>query len=84
MAKKLGGEFLLRIEDTDPLRSKPEYTEKIKESLKWLGLEWDGEIVHQAARVGRNFEIFTEFNRENACVVKEHPAGLGAENRARP
>lgn len=50
LAKKMGGEFILRIEDTDPLRSKPEYTEIIKESLSWLGLKWDGEIVFQSQR----------------------------------
>lgn len=40
-ARKHGGKFILRIEDTDPNRSKKEYEENILESLKWLGLEWD-------------------------------------------
>lgn len=40
-AKHHGGKFLLRIEDTDQSRSKPEYEVGIYESLRWIGLEWD-------------------------------------------
>jgi glutamyl-tRNA synthetase len=40
-AKKHGGEFLLRIEDTDQVRSTPQSETRILESLKWLGIEWD-------------------------------------------
>ncbi len=40
-AKAAGGEFLLRIDDTDTERSKDEYEEALKEDLQWLGLEWD-------------------------------------------
>ena len=39
-AKKHGGQFLLRIEDTDRTRSTPESEEAIMRSLRWLGLEW--------------------------------------------
>ncbi|MGM0629011.1 MAG: glutamate--tRNA ligase [Patescibacteria group bacterium] len=44
-AKKHGGDFILRIEDTDRERSKPEYESDIKESLSWLTLDWD--IYHK-------------------------------------
>ena len=40
-AKTNGGKFILRIEDTDQERSKPEYEKDILESIKWLGLNWD-------------------------------------------
>ena len=40
-ARKHGGTFILRIEDTDPERSTPENTEQIMRSLRWLGLDWD-------------------------------------------
>jgi glutamyl-tRNA synthetase len=40
-AKSQGGTFILRIEDTDIERSKPEFTENIMSGLKWLGLDWD-------------------------------------------
>lgn len=42
-AREAGGRFLLRIEDIDPVRCRPEYTEGILEDLAWLGLDWDGE-----------------------------------------
>jgi glutamyl-tRNA synthetase len=51
-ARHHGGEFLLRVEDTDKERSKPEYTANILEGLQWLGLQWDGEPVIQSERVG--------------------------------
>ena len=47
-AKNQGGSFLVRIEDTDLERSKTEYVEQICDSLKWLGLAWDEEIVYQS------------------------------------
>jgi glutamyl-tRNA synthetase len=50
-ARRQGGSFLLRIEDTDRERSKPEYTANILEGLSWLGLHWDGEPVIQSARI---------------------------------
>ena len=39
-AKKNGGEFILRIEDTDATRSTPEFEQKVLDALKWCGLEW--------------------------------------------
>jgi glutamyl-tRNA synthetase len=50
-ARHLGGAFLLRIEDTDRERSKPEFTENILDGLRWLGLTWDEEPVVQSARI---------------------------------
>ena len=50
-ARHHGGQFLLRIEDTDRERSKDEYTANILEGLQWLGLSWDGEPVIQSERV---------------------------------
>ncbi len=49
--RKIGGKFLIRIEDTDFIRSKSEYTENILEGLKWLGLKWDEEPVTQSERI---------------------------------
>jgi len=49
-ARHEGGQFLLRIEDTDLVRSKKEFLEEILESLRWLGLNWDGEAVFQSKR----------------------------------
>jgi glutamyl-tRNA synthetase len=53
-ARKFGGEFLLRIEDTDKARSTDESTRAIFEGLEWLGLGWDGEVVYQGANLERH------------------------------
>ena len=53
-ARRQGGEFLLRIEDTDKERSKPEYTANILDGLQWLGLHWDAEPVIQSARIAEH------------------------------
>jgi glutamyl-tRNA synthetase len=44
------GEFLVRNEDTDPVRSSEHWLEGIFDGLRWLGLDWDGEIVNQSDR----------------------------------
>lgn len=56
-AKSKGGQFLLRIEDTDRNRSSNDAIQAILDGLKWLGLEWDGDPVSQAARGARHKEI---------------------------
>lgn len=50
LARHHGGRFHLRIEDTDLLRSKQEYTDSILASMRWLGLDWDGEPAYQTRR----------------------------------
>ncbi len=54
LARKLGGKFLLRIEDTDKARSTDESTRAIFEGLTWLGLDWDEEVVFQGANLARH------------------------------
>jgi glutamyl-tRNA synthetase len=53
-AKKFGGQFLLRIEDTDKARSTDESTRAIFEGLGWLGLDFDEEVVFQGANLERH------------------------------
>jgi glutamyl-tRNA synthetase len=59
-AKNQNGSFLLRIEDTDPERSKSELTEQILRSMKWLGMESDEPIVYQALNIERHKEVAYE------------------------
>ena len=56
-ARGRGGRFLLRIEDTDRERSTPEATAAILQGLKWLGLDWDGDVVSQYDRKDRHAEV---------------------------
>ncbi len=56
LSAKLGGRFMLRIDDTDAQRSKKEYEDAIRDALVWLGLEWSEE-ARQSARVERYNEV---------------------------
>jgi glutamyl-Q tRNA(Asp) synthetase len=49
-ARDSGGKFLLRIEDLDPTRSRPEFVGEIYEDLRWLGLDWDPPMLVQSER----------------------------------
>ncbi|MGR3322080.1 MAG: tRNA glutamyl-Q(34) synthetase GluQRS [Pseudooceanicola sp.] len=51
MARAAGGRFLLRMEDTDLVRSKPEWEDLIEEDLAWLGLTWDGPVHRQSEHI---------------------------------
>lgn len=51
LARARGGRFLLRIEDIDGTRSRPEFVEEFFRDLEWLGLAWDGEVVFQSRRL---------------------------------
>jgi glutamyl-tRNA synthetase len=66
-ARHTGGRFLLRIEDTDRARSTPEATEAILKGLRWLGLDWDGDAVSQAARADRHAEVAHEMLARGAA-----------------
>ena len=52
IARQNGGTFVLRIDDTDPVRSKDEYEQGIKDDLTWLGLTWD-RVEHQSKRMDK-------------------------------
>ncbi len=56
LARRLGGKFMLRIDDTDVVRSKKEYEDALREVLQWLGLGWDEE-ARQSARMARYDEV---------------------------
>jgi len=56
-ARHHGGRFRLRIEDTDRERSTREYLDSILDSMRWLGLDWDGEPVFQREREDRHREV---------------------------
>lgn len=51
LARRAEGAFRLRIEDIDGTRSRPEHVAGIVEDLRWLGVDWDGEIVFQSSRL---------------------------------
>ncbi len=79
-ARQHGGQFLLRIEDTDRERSKKEYEENIIESLKWLRLAYDREAVRQSERLDSHRKhLQTLIEKGFAYVSKEEREGRMTE-----
>ncbi|MBZ9569438.1 glutamate--tRNA ligase [Patescibacteria group bacterium] len=74
-AKKYQGTFILRIEDTDVERSKPEYEKDIVESLKWLGIEWD-----EGPDIGGQYGPYRQSRREE--IYQRYLEKLLSEDRA--
>jgi glutamyl-tRNA synthetase len=78
-ARRTGGAFRLRIEDTDRQRSTPEAIEAIFNGLTWLGLDWDDEPVFQFSRAARHREIAEELlSKGNAYRAYDTPEELEA------
>jgi len=77
-AKKNGGRFILRIEDTDKERSKKEFEENIIESLKWLGLGYD-ELYRQSKNVARHKFFLEKMIKEGSAYISNEEAKDGTE-----
>ncbi|MDQ6978561.1 MAG: glutamate--tRNA ligase, partial [Mariprofundaceae bacterium] len=63
-ARRHGGTFTLRIEDTDRERSTDEATQVILDGLRWLGLDWDGEEIYQSARQDKHIKAVEQLLAE--------------------
>jgi glutamyl-tRNA synthetase len=70
-ARHEGGEFRLRIENTDTAREVYEATEQIQESLRWLGLDWDGEVTFQLDRMDDTREVAARLVEEGVAYEDE-------------
>lgn len=77
VARHMGGAFVLRIEDTDAERSKPEYEKQLLEDLRWLGLDWD-----EGVDVGGPHGPYRQTDRYE--MYSEHAGRLLALDRAFP
>lgn len=83
LARRHGGKFLLRVEDTDRARSTPEATQAILQGLSWLGLDCDDEIIYQHARAERHKAVakqLLESGKAYKCYASKEEL---AEMRAR-
>ncbi len=65
LARRFDGECLLRLDDTDAIRSRAEFADQIKADLAWLGLDFD-ETIHQSNRTDRYMEVFERLRRQDA------------------
>jgi glutamyl-tRNA synthetase len=82
-ARHHGGKFLLRIEDTDRARSTEAAIAAIIEGLRWLELDWDGDVIYQFARAARHAEVARELvARGKAYYCYATPAELEAMREA--
>src|SRR6266566_527224 len=70
-ARKEGGKFLLRIEDTDKARSTDENTTVILDGLTWLGLDWDEPPIFQGARLARHQQVADQLLKEGKAYMEE-------------
>ena len=73
-ARHEGGEFLLRIENTDTSREVAQATDQIQESLRWLGLDWDGQVTFQLERMVRAQEVAKQLVAEEKAYEDEGAA----------
>lgn len=74
-ARDSGGRFLLRIEDIDAGRCRPEFTAQIMDELQWLGLTWDGEVRRQSERIAdyrRELSALTARGLTYPCFCTRH------------
>ena len=65
-AKKIGAEFILRLDDTDSERSSQHFIDEIKRDLDWLGITWD-RIEQQSLRIERYRDVLTKLSNENVA-----------------
>ena len=82
-ARAAGGTFLLRLEDIDPTRCRPEYADAIIEDLAWLGLDWDGPIRRQSEHFADYRAALTRLDEQGLLYpVFLHAAGDPGRDRA--
>jgi glutamyl-tRNA synthetase len=70
-ARHQGGEFRLRIENTDTSREVAEATEQIQESLRWLGLDWDGDVTFQLDQMEHAQEVARQLVADDKAYEDE-------------
>jgi len=70
-ARHSGGKFLLRIEDTDKVRSDKKFLDEILEDLKWIGVDWDEEPLYQS----RRFDVYREKAEDLLAKGKSYKEG---------
>jgi glutamyl-Q tRNA(Asp) synthetase len=73
-AQRHGGRFLLRIEDIDLSRARPEFEKAIFEDLDWLGLEWERPVLRQSERFETYGAALDELEAWGSCIPRSSPA----------
>ena len=85
MRAKRGGKMLLRIEDTDRERSTEAAIAAILDGLKWLGLDWDGDVIYQFSRAARHREVAEAIaGQRQGLSLLRHAGGTDGDARKGP
>jgi glutamyl-Q tRNA(Asp) synthetase len=89
MARAVGGQFLLRIEDIDQTRARPAWEAQIYDDLAWLGLTWDGPVLRQSQRMGLYYGVIDDLWRAGhlyicTCTRRDIQAALSAPQEGGP
>jgi hypothetical protein len=86
-ARKHAGSVLLRIDDTDRVRSRPELEGAIADDLRWLGLDWDEGPIRQSERFARYRDAAADAagveRRDGALVLRARPAPVAVPDVVR-
>ncbi|MBD3397476.1 glutamate--tRNA ligase [Candidatus Micrarchaeota archaeon] len=85
LAKKYGGKMLLRFDDTNPEKEKPEYVDAIKEGLEWLGVEWDGEETYTSDNMEKFYSYagkMLEMDKAYVCTCTTEQISKNRELQA--
>ena len=82
-AREVGGQFLLRIEDIDTTRSRPEHEAAIFDDLAWLGITWEEPVLRQSARFDAYRAVLDQFRERGliypcTCTRKQIAAAMSA------
>ncbi len=80
-ARKHGGELLLRIENTDTSREVAEAVDQIKESLIWLGIDWDGDVRFQLDTADKARELAQRARRGGTRRTRTRARSASASRR---
>lgn len=88
-ANETGGKFLLRIEDLDQTRSRPEFVDGIIDDMRWLGLEWEDPVLVQSRRASEYENALDKLRQQELvypcfCTRSDIAAALEAPHRASP
>ncbi|WP_019953653.1 tRNA glutamyl-Q(34) synthetase GluQRS [Yoonia vestfoldensis] len=89
MARAVGGQFLLRIEDIDQTRARPQWEAQIYDDLAWLGLTWDGPVLRQSDRMATYYSVIDDLWRAGhlyicTCTRRDIQDALSAPQEGAP
>ena len=83
MARAMGGRFLLRLEDIDPTRCRPEFEQAMHEDLAWLGIAWEEPVRRQSAHLDAYQQALTKLEAEGLVYPSFESRGEIAQHVAR-